>query len=333
MKWKKLGLALVQMFLGAGLVLILALSVTVLGKDSTNKTFPGWTTLSPPENITSLAIDGSTLWIGSKEGIFKVDLESNNISPVEVTGVSSGFVKDLLCDAGNIWVLYEYDLVRISKEDGEVSFWEIEKILPGEPKTLALDGNKKLWIGSEKGLIVFDGKTFEPISIPEKFKFRSVDVLFADSKNRIWVGSSDPMNQYLLRYEQSSWHSYSVSDGILHGSINDIIEDSDGNVIVAVGYGSVGGVVCFKDNKWESVLPDSVEIKGKVRSVFKDKEGRLLLGSEYDGLGVFSKGILQYYTVKEGLAGNEVRKILQDFSGAYWVATNQGLTRVESGKI
>ncbi len=66
------------------------------------------------------------------------------------------------------------------------------------------------------------------------------------------------------------------------------------------------------------------------RSVFLDTRGRIWFGSEYDGIAVRDDSTWKILTEKEGLAGNEVKTMVQDNEGVYWLGTNGGLSRISS---
>jgi hypothetical protein len=68
----------------------------------------------------------------------------------------------------------------------------------------------------------------------------------------------------------------------------------------------------------------------RIRSIFEDAKGRLWFGSEYDGSAVFDGGDFYVLTPHDGLAGWEVMEMLQDSDGIYWLATESGVSRIES---
>lgn len=64
-----------------------------------------------------------------------------------------------------------------------------------------------------------------------------------------------------------------------------------------------------------------------MRSVFEDEDGRMWVGSQYGGIAVGMPGWWKVLTEKNGLAGYEVKTVVQDGTGTYWFATNNGLPR------
>jgi ligand-binding sensor domain-containing protein len=66
----------------------------------------------------------------------------------------------------------------------------------------------------------------------------------------------------------------------------------------------------------------------KIRSIHQDPAGRMWFGSEYDGIVVESGASRRLLTPKEGLAGFEVKHMIEDRHGYFWLATEAGLSRI-----
>jgi len=95
-----------------------------------------------------------------------------------------------------------------------------------------------IWIGTYDGLNRFDGYNIENFSSltnnPESLSGNRITSLFEDSKKRLWIGTDgEGLNYYDLRTERfvrvQTEKDYEV--------INDVIEDSKGNILVATSSG------------------------------------------------------------------------------------------------
>ncbi len=333
MNLKKQFLILFQICFGAGVVLMIWLAVRGLTEKHTRPIAAGWETVLAGENVNSVAITGETLWAGTNDGLYAIDIRKAYLLQQGVKRVSPGFVRDLLAEGEALWVVYDNELVKRDASGNRISFPGIHGVLAGSLRTILRHHTGLLWIGGEKGIGIFDGKTFARFELPERFRLRSVDVLFEDNGQRIWIGSRDSLNRYLLCYTGNRWRAYSTKDGMVHGTVNDIFQDESGKLWAALGYGSIGGVTFLHHEKWQMFNPGQIIKKEKIRTFFRDSTGRLFIGFEYDGLGIYDGENCRYYTEKDGLAGSEVRKILEDSDGNYWIATNRGLTRVQHGNI
>ena len=89
-----------------------------------------------------------------------------------------------------------------------------------------------IWIGSYSGLIRYDGNTFYRYDASSGVS--SVVSLFADSRDRIWVGTNDS-GVACLRDE--TFRFYDQSDGLRSLSVRSIAEDDGGNILIATTMG------------------------------------------------------------------------------------------------
>ncbi|MBQ9459368.1 MAG: HD domain-containing protein [Oscillospiraceae bacterium] len=91
-----------------------------------------------------------------------------------------------------------------------------------------------IWIGTYSGLIRYDGNTFERID--STTGIASVMCLYADSKNRLWIGLNDSGAAVM---EQGEFHFFRKSDGLRSASVRSIAEDADGVIYLATTHGMV----------------------------------------------------------------------------------------------
>lgn len=88
----------------------------------------------------------------------------------------------------------------------------------------------------------------------------------------------------------------------------------------------VGGVV-------ERFPEDHPLIAGRFSPYLEDREGNLWLGSWTRGLMRLSDGPFASWSRDEGLAGDAVRALAASRSGAIWVGTTDGLSRIEQVSV
>ncbi|MBS7262775.1 MAG: HD domain-containing protein [Eubacteriales bacterium] len=89
-----------------------------------------------------------------------------------------------------------------------------------------------IWIGSYSGLIRYDGNVFERYDASSGIS--SVVSLFADSRGRIWVGTNDSGAACL---QGQTFVFYDRAQGLRSSSVRSIVEDPDGNIIIATTMG------------------------------------------------------------------------------------------------
>lgn len=77
----------------------------------------------------------------------------------------------------------------------------------------------------------------------------------------------------------------------------------------------------------------SAQISAYIRCIFQDQDGHLWLGTNGDGVCRYDGTSLTCFTLKDGLAGEAVRDIVQTADGALWFSTEGGVSRYHRGLI
>ena len=88
-----------------------------------------------------------------------------------------------------------------------------------------------IWIGGYGGLVRYDGETFEKISLDG---ITGIESLFTDSKNRLWIGSS---NSGIAMTENGVIHYWNEKKNFDTGAVHAIAEDKNGIVYIATNHG------------------------------------------------------------------------------------------------
>ncbi len=165
------------------------------------------------------------------------------------------------------------------------------------------------------------------------------------------------------------FRAYSIENGLSESVVNDIVQDKDGFIWLATGY----GLNKFNGYEFENYYQDSGLQDNKVYALYRDSRDRIWIGtgrginyivddSVYydeifdplsgqvintffedsngdlwigtDGGGVWmmtTEGRLIQYTENNGLAGDQVRAITEDNNQVLWFATRNGLSSLNNG--
>lgn len=78
--------------------------------------------------------------------------------------------------------------------------------------------------------------------------------------------------------------------------------------------------------------PQKKQVSEYIREIYEDKNGVLWFGTNGDGICRYDGLKMQYFTKKDGLAGNQINGITEDKKGDIWLATDNGLSRYD-GKM
>jgi ligand-binding sensor domain-containing protein len=118
---------------------------------------------------------------------------------------------------------------------------------PALPSTyitaLAHDYGSRLWVGTVRGLSVYDGIKWTEVPIPPFPPNAAISALAVDSENILWVGT--PFG--LARFDSSlGWTSFSQSDGLPDEGITAVEVAPDGTVWC----GTNKGAAAFIGGRW-----------------------------------------------------------------------------------
>jgi len=220
-----------------------------------------------------------------------------------------------------------------------------EKIVSGAITALIQDKRGFIWIGTQHGLVRYDGYKFIHFSANSESKHKLtgdfITSLWSDNDGRIWIGTRangfsvlDPTTNIIDNYKHDTDEYNSLADN----RVSAIIGDNQGNIWLGTNNGldlfneKDKSFVHFRHNaqKKESLNDDHI------RSLYMDKAGDLWIGS-YDGLNIIrqgSKKIERIYsddTANDSLAGHVIFRILQGKDDAMWVSTpRKGAIRIDS---
>ncbi|MCR5545710.1 MAG: HD domain-containing protein [Lachnospiraceae bacterium] len=121
-----------------------------------------------------------------------------------------------------------------------------------------------IWIGSYAGLIRYDGNTFERLDSTDGLT--SVKCLYADSKDRLWIGTNDNGVAVMEKGEIKKWGKL---DGLKSAHIRSITEDENGIIYIATTCG-----IATIDNDYNlGSLDEGILSEGNFREIRMGADG------------------------------------------------------------
>ena len=141
-----------------------------------------------------------------------------------------------------------------------------------EANAVAQTGIGFMWIGGYSGLTRYDGIEFSHFD--STTGIFSVNCLFVDSKDRVWIGTND---SGLALRQMAQFQFWGKNEGLASLSVRALCEDGAGNIIVATTEG-----MAYIDNDNELHMIEDSRIKNKyVRTLKSDADG-IIYGSTMD---------------------------------------------------
>ena len=297
-----------------------------------NVVYPGINRISALESS-----DASQLWIGtSNAGIRMKQIGPGQTQEKFYTtdggGLPTNAISVLTRDfMGDVWAGTHIGIVRYNSEKDN---WESPvptAALPSELVTALLAEDYHLWIGTDKGLALYDLMGTIVEIIPE-LKDRHIKAMTVDSLRRVWVGTlSDGL---FVREIDGSWqqhiHQPGVSDGLLEGSVVALAADPNISGGVWVGIDLMG--ISYWDNQEWHDLTNEARLPSKLlyRFYTDPVEGSLWIGSE-GGVSRFD-GRTWDALVSETVLPRAAIVAIARSGDSYWFGGRDGMTQYKPEK-
>lgn len=275
------------------------------------------------------------IWLGTVEqGFYKIKTSENifeNLHELDGKPVVSN-CKDLLFD--RIWIGTKYDgLYLYSPKSGQVRPVTSPHLLTRKFQTpiirsLFCDSYGRIWIGAGRNLIV--GR-LTPTGFTEISVFKDLSAVTAisqDKQGNIWVGSYSGLYFF-------DKHSTATPRTIVSNAPVKVIEPLDNHRIAYAIYGTDIFVTDAEKFEQEPLSP-------------KDSLGRTITLNACTDMYLaqdsilwianYNRGAMRYdptdntittYTQKNGLPSNDILALTEDKNGRIWLATSNGLTRLD----
>ncbi|MBO0356770.1 response regulator [Hymenobacter sp. BT186] len=217
--------------------------------------------------------------------------------------------------------------------------------LAGLPiQSLLLDRHEQLWMGTfDHGLFVLDTKTGayeQRLRGPGKRQLNNNQIycLKEDRAGHIWIGTNgggvnmyDPKTGVITKFTDAPKDSADKKLPI-NNYIRGLEEDAAGNIWI----GSVGGGIAVYHPGSKQFTVYNFAKTGlnldHITTIAKDRRGTMWMGTIGNGLYQFDARTKKFATLssREKLPDGYIHKILEDNTGAIWISTNRGISRLDT---
>jgi ligand-binding sensor domain-containing protein/signal transduction histidine kinase len=205
--------------------------------------------------------------------------------------------------------------------------WGMENGLPQNTvQALAQTRNGFVWLGTEVGLVRFDGNSFQVFDRNSSPALPSSDIrcLLETRDGALWIGTSDG----LARWKDGVVTAFTTKDGLPGNGVKSLSLDSDGSI----GVETLEGGARYKNGQFST--PDVV------RYSFSSAMNHASLPNGYWASATATILTIYHGDTKETqlqigreLPGNKIQALLADREGSLWIGTNNGLARFAEGKL
>lgn len=151
----------------------------------------------------------------------------------------------------------------------------------------AIKSNGTYWFGTGTGISIYDGNKWQPnLNVFEQSKYPSIEIIFKDRNNNIWVTNStdgvikiSPDNQKVMYNNKNS--------GISSDYVSSICEHKNGYIWIS----TFNGISFFNGSSWSSVSAKTLGLAdGNFITRIIEYKGNLILGIN-DGTLIVYDGV------------------------------------------
>lgn len=259
------------------------------------------------------------LWVGSRQGLFRFDgVRFLSWDQLGVGALPGTWVRALLTTGtGDLWVGFGGGQMARLREGQLSVFGSGDGLNGGDVLALASDTDGRVWAGTAKGLLTFDGTRWTRVdSVPAS----PVVGLFMDRDGVLYAATDHGL--YARRKGDARFER--IGDyGDAYGSL---AQTRDGAVWVTDPRGGHRLLSGHTDD-----APDGWQ--GRGLRMLVDRKGNLWTGTGGQGLWrtklrTDSGPVSERTTSQTGLLGDGVYALLEDRDGNIWAGTTEGLNRI-----
>ena len=289
------------------------------------------------------------LWGPACNGPVKKDLPKEKEHPKLIKTIGAPRYGNVQCSlqdkAGNLWFgttengLYKYDGKSFRQ------FLVADGLISNSINDILEDKDGKIWIGTEKGICVYDGKAFTEIQIqlpknlpPNKNKYYQTQIVYdimLDKAGKLWFATIDGVYVYDGKTHPTELAGFTLftineaANGFLSGNdkVERILEDNAGNVWF--GGRTNEGVYRYDGKtitnlKLKELFQNGPKPKAHnwAWPQLQDKNGNIWF-SNWGGVYRYDGKSFTSFTKKDGLPGG-VTRIIEDKKGNLWFGGDAG---------
>jgi ligand-binding sensor domain-containing protein/anti-sigma regulatory factor (Ser/Thr protein kinase) len=196
--------------------------------------------------------------------------------------------------------------------------WGAEQGFPGGPVyAIAQTPDGYLWIGTEQGLVRFDGLNFSLLQPSDSGIFPAGPILSlaVDGEGNLWVRPRGPR---LLRYRDGKFSDVLSDLKLKESEITAMCVGESGEILFS---GLVNGTMRYSGGKFVT-LASVTELPKLIISLAEAVDGKVWLGTKDAGLYYLNHGRVS--AVSTGLPDTKVNSLLANRSEV-WIGTDRGV--------
>ncbi|MBN2166240.1 MAG: response regulator [Marinilabiliaceae bacterium] len=234
------------------------------------------------------------IWIGTKTGgLNRYNKTTNEFEWITPNPNNPNTLKskriEMICEDNNsnLWLATDAGVAKYNKHTKRFNHY-----LNQHFRNILYTADKKIWLGFDNGLFIFDPEKKNIHNIKTKHtdffnkeNNNSISIIFEDNKGIKWIGTQ---NNGLFKY-------IPTKDSLIH----------------------------YTHNK-----SDSNSISGNmIRAIYLDSQSKLWIGTKSDGFNLYNNNTFKRYSSLKYFPSNTVYHFIEDNNNNLWMGTHNGIIK------
>lgn len=268
--------------------------------------------------------ESGSLWFGTEKGLV---LYRDGLYSVydENAAISNSSINKIIGDReGNIWVATD------SSGIGKISLGKFRMNPTESPVNTVcedLDGN--VWVGAGNGLFCYKNEVLVENELTDFCKGIRIRHVGIGRNGEILVNCYSKPG--MIVYKDGVIKNWTTDEGLPGNKTRVSIDTIEGDIYVGTTTGLA--VINPEGQVYKFTVEDGFDCE-YIMWLYQDEKGIVWIGTDGDGIYLMKdRKIFRKLNTNNGLAGNVIFKISQDYNGYYWICTGSGISLYKDSDV
>jgi ligand-binding sensor domain-containing protein/signal transduction histidine kinase len=207
--------------------------------------------------------------------------------------------------------------------------WQVPQGLPqASIYAIAQTTDGQLWLGTQKGLVNFDGVRFTTVVLRSGVSLADVWVtaLHEDRAHALWIGTDE---SGLFRFERGVLTRFTRRDGLPSDAVRCLFEDRSGRLWVC----TPDGIAIWDGRSFQPFAPDADHAWRNVIAACQTPDGRVWIAHDDRRVDAWPARATGSEPVAASIGSGGVVRTMLCGSADVWIGTSNGLLEVTADRI
>ncbi|MCE5269849.1 PAS domain S-box protein [bacterium] len=263
------------------------------------------------------------IWFGTQEGLNCYNNREWRSYSIR-DGLADDTVREILETAsGDLISVSSHGLSLFDSLKLSWKHWLVEDSLGIKTiYTIKLDHQGNLWLGTDDGLRVNDGKRWKSFTPSNSPVPQAVGVLYVGREGNLWLGGHNEV----IEYNGRNWRVHSLDEQKIH-ILHPVYQDVSGRLWISDK--SDRGAYILDNGRFTRMDRNNGMLEGAIWDIKGDRDGNVWFAVYNQGVSLLPRNPFSIFRGEQYLGGNMVFDCLIDSRQDIWIGTDLWLSRYD----